>query len=110
DTHNWTFSKYHSDLEDTLTDLNIQDNSVSCILLDHWKNKPKDSHKIIENIRKKFLEVPIIIFSNYHDNIVLEGLDSEESHEGFVQIYLCELNRKGLRNIVKDFNNIHQIA
>lgn len=110
DTHNWTFGKYHSDLEDALNDLNIQDISVRCILLDHWKNNPKDSHKIIENIRKKFPQVPIIIFSNYHDNIILEGLDSEESHEGFSQIYLCELNRKGLRNIVKDFNSIYQIA
>ncbi len=110
DTHNWTFGKYHSDIEDALTDLNIQDISVRCILLDHWKNNAKDSHKIIENIRKRFPQVPIIIFSNYHDNIVLEGLDSEESHEGFSQIYLCELNRKGLRNIVKDFNSIYQIA
>jgi DNA repair exonuclease SbcCD nuclease subunit len=109
-THNWTFGKYHSDLEDALTDLNIQNDSIRCILLDHWKNNPKDSHKIIENIQKKFPGVPIIIFSNYHDNIVLEGLDSEESHEGFSQIYLCELNRKGLRNIVKDFNSIYQIA
>ena len=110
DTYNWTFGKYHSDLEDALTDLNIQENSVKCILLDHWKNNTKDSHKIIESIRKKLPQVPIIIFSNYHDNVVLEGLDSEESHEGFNQIYLCELNRKGLRNFVKNFNSIHQIA
>ncbi|MCP9748388.1 metallophosphoesterase [Lacihabitans sp. CS3-21] len=110
DTHNWTFGKYHSDLEDALTDLNIEDTSVRCLLLDHWKNNTRDSRKIIENIRRKFPEVPIIIFSNYHDNIVLEGLDSEESHEGFSQIYLCELNRQGLRNIVKDFNSIHEIA
>ena len=110
DTHNWTFGKYHSDFDDALLDLNIQQGAVKCILLDHWKNNAKDSHKIIENIRSKFPKVPMIILSNYHDNIVLEGLDSEESHEGFNQIYLCELNRKGLRNIVKDFNCIYQIA
>lgn len=110
DTHNWTFGKYHSDLDDALTDLNIQQSAVRCILLDHWKNNAKDSRKIIENIRSKFPLVTMIILSNFHDNIVLEGLDSEESHEGFNQIYLCELNRKGLRNIVKDFNSIHQIA
>lgn len=110
DTHNWTFGKYHSDLDEALTDLNIKQNDVRCLLLDHWKNHSKDSRKIIENIRSKFPLVPMIILSNYHDNIVLEGLDSEESHEGFSQIYLCELNRKGLRNIVKDFNSIHQIA
>lgn len=110
DAHNWTFGKYHTDLEEALADLNIQQNSVCAILLDHWSNNAKDSKKIIEKIRKDFPQVPIIIFSNYHDNIILEGLDSEESHEGFNQIYLCELNRKGLRNIVQNFNNIHQIA
>ncbi len=110
DTHNWTFGKYHTDLEEALSDLNIQQNSVRAILLDHWRNNAKDSSKIIENMRKKFPLVAILIFSNYHDNIILEGLDSEESHEGFNQIYLCELNRKGLRNIVQNFNNIHQIA
>lgn len=110
DTHNWTFGKYHSDFDDTLTDLNIQKSSVKCIILDHWKNNTKDSHKIIADIRNKYPQIPVIILSNYHDNIVLEGLDSEESHEGFNQIYLCELNRKGLRNIVKDFNSIYPIA
>lgn len=110
DAHNWTFGKYHTDLEEVLSDLNIQENAVKVLLLDHWRNNAKDSHKIIEHIRKKFPNVPIIIFSNYHDNIVLEGLDSEESHEGFNQIYLCELNRKGLRNIVQNFNSIYQIA
>lgn len=110
DAHNWNFGKYHTDLEEALTDLNIQQNSIRAFLLDHWRNSAKDSNKIIENIRHKFPQVPIIIFSNYNDNIILEGLDSKESHEGFNQIYLCELNRKGLRNIVQNFNSIHQIA
>jgi hypothetical protein len=110
DTQNWTFGKYHTDLEEAMSDLLIQQNNVHAILLDHWRNNAKVSNKIIENIRNKFPKVPILIFSNYHDNIIFEGLDSEESHEGFNQIYLCELNRKGLRNIVQNFNNIHQIA
>lgn len=110
DTHNWTYGKYHSDFEDALLDLQIQQDNIKCILLDHWKNNTKDSHKILENIRSKFPLVPLMILSNYQDNIVLEGLDSEESHEGFSQIYLCELSRKGLRNLVNDFNSIYQIA
>jgi predicted phosphodiesterase len=110
DSHNWTFGKYHTDLEEALADLNIQQSSVRALLLDHWRNNTKDSHKIIESIRKKFPDTPIIIFSNYNDNIILEGLDSEESHEGFTQIYLCELNRRGLRDIVKNFNSKYQIA
>lgn len=108
--NNWSYAKYHSDLDDALTDLNVVQNDVKCILLDNWKNSSKHSHKILSNIKKKFPNTPIILLSNYHDNIVLEGLDSEESHEGFNQIYLCELSRRGLRGLVQSFNSIHQIA
>jgi len=110
DTHNWTFAKYHSDFEDAIQDLQIQSEDVRCVLLDHWKNNTKDSQKILKNIRNKFPNIPLIIFSNYHDNIVLEGLDSEESHEGFSQLFLRELTRKGLRNLVNDFNSLDEIA
>lgn len=110
DAHNWTYGKYHSDLEDTIHELRIHNDAVKCILLDHWKNNTKDSQKILNNVRVKFPNIPIIILSNYHDNIVLEGLDSEESHEGFDQIFLRELNRKGLRRLVSDFNSLYEIA
>ena len=110
DAHNWTYSKYHSDSEEAISDLQVQIGDVKCILLDHWKNNTKDSQKILKSIRHKFLDVPLIILSNYHDNIVLEGLDSEESHEGFSQLFLRELSRKGLRTLVSDFNSLYEIA
>lgn len=109
-THNWTYGKYHSDLDDAMQDLQIETKDVQALLLDHWTNNTKDSQKILQNIRSKFPDVALIILSNYHDNIILEGLDSAESHEGFSQLFLRELNRKGLRNIVCGFNAVHQIA
>lgn len=110
DAQNWTYAKYHSDLEDALTELNITQSDVKCILLDNWKNTAKDSKKILSNIRVKFNDIPIIIFSNFHDSIIIEGMDSEESHEGFTQLYLCELKRKGIRHLVKGYNLSKQIA
>jgi hypothetical protein len=110
DTQYWSYARYHSDLEESLTDLNLAEKDVNCLLLDNWRNSLKDSHKILENLKRKFPQANIIIFSNFSDNIVLEGLDSEESHEGFKQLYLCELTRAGLRNIVKSFNEESQIA
>jgi len=110
DTDNWNYGQYHSDVKDALMDFNLEHKDVNCFLLDNWKNSSKDSHKILVDIKKQFSETNIIIFSNFNDNIVLEGLDSEESHEGFKQLYLCELSRAGLRNIVKSFNDESQIA
>ncbi len=110
DADNWSFGQYHSDVEDALQELNFERKAVNCLLLDNWKNSSKDSIKILENIRKNFFGAYIIIFSNFSDYIVLEGLDSAESHEGFKQLYLCELSRSGLRNIVKNFNEGNQIA
>ena len=110
DTINWNYSQYHSDLEDALDDFDIEQEDVKCFLLDNWRNSRKDSQKILDNLKRKFPNTFIIIFSNFSDNIVLEGLDSEESHEGFKQLYLTELSRAGLRNIVKDFNEENEIA
>ncbi|MCG9900872.1 MAG: metallophosphoesterase [Hydrotalea sp.] len=110
DSENWNYAKYHSDFDEALGDFNIEGSSVNCLLLDNWKNSLKDSHKILENIKRKCPNANIVIFSNFSDNIVLEGLDSEESHEGFKQLWLCELSRAGLRNIVKNFNDENQIA
>ncbi|WP_231459225.1 metallophosphoesterase [Pedobacter sp. Leaf132] len=110
DANNWTYSKYHSDLDDALTDFGYELDSISCLLLDNWQNTLKESHKILENIKRKFPDSNIIIFSNFHDNIILEGLDSEESHEGFEQLYLCELKRHGIRSIVRNLNIDNQIG
>jgi len=110
DTVNWNYSQYHSDLEDALNDFNVEQTDIKCFLLDNWRNSRKDSPRILDNLKRKYPDANIIIFSNFSDNIVLEGLDSEESHEGFKQLYLTELTRAGLRNIVKDFNQENQIA
>jgi predicted phosphodiesterase len=110
DTNNWTVGKFHADLEEALTSLNITKEDIKCILLDNWKNAAKDSHKILATIKTLSSQIKLIILTNYHDNIILEGLDSEESHEGFTQLYLCELSKQGMRNIVKDFNSSYNIA
>lgn len=110
DSFCWNFGKYHNDFDIAISELNIVEKQIKCLILDNWKNSLKESNKILNHIKIRLPNIPIIILSNFHDNIVLEGLDSEESHEGFSQTYLCELSKKGLRSIVKTFNDEHQIA
>jgi UDP-2,3-diacylglucosamine pyrophosphatase LpxH len=110
DCHNWNLSLAISDMDDALVDFDIKDSDIKCLILDNWDNKTKFAPKILEKFKIRFTNIPFIILSNCHDSIVINGLDSEESHEGFTQLYLRELDKSGLRCIVKHFNEFQQIA
>ncbi len=110
DCNNWNLSRAISDFEEYIEDFNIDDSNVKCLLFDNWDNKAKHASKILEKFRKRLVDIPIIILSNCHDSIVLKGLDSEESHEGFTQLYLKELDKCGMRGFVKHFNKVQEIA
>lgn len=107
---NWRLSVIDSEIEGNISLYNIKQEDIKCLLLDDWYNKHKDSQKILAKLRKQFPNIPYIIFSNYDDTIVIQGLDTEESHEGFKQLYLRELSRNALRIIVRNFNDEQQIA
>ncbi|HCW06724.1 MAG TPA: hypothetical protein DGG95_05100 [Cytophagales bacterium] len=110
DCEGWNLSKSIADINDLLNRFQIVETNVSCLLLDNWRSSLKDSSKIFDKIKKKFSTAHIIIFSNFQDEIIIEGLDTMESHIGFKQLYLRELSRKGMRNIVQNFTNHFQIA
>ena len=110
DCINWRLSDIESEIDDILLLYKISKSDVKCLLLDGWYNHNKDSQKILTKLRKNFQDIPYVIFSNYDDTIVIKGLDTEESHEGFKQLYLRELNRNSLREIVRNFNEDQQIA
>lgn len=107
---NWRLSNIDSEIEEALFSYNSEKEKVKCLLLDGWNTHHRDYPKILAKLKKQFPEIPYIIFSNYDDSIVIKGLDTEESHEGFNQLYLKELNRLSLRNIVRNFNEGQQIA
>lgn len=106
----WSISKAISDIDNALIDFEVDKQNVKCLLLDDWRNTMKDASKILAKIKSIFPDIPLIILSNFHDSIVIDGLDSEESHEGFKQLYLRELDRSGLRRIVNYINNVQHIA
>ena len=110
DCSSWRLSKVEVDIEDFAKEYQIDIQDIKCILLDDWRNSIKDSSKILEKIKKILPNIPIIILSNYDDTILIEGLDTEESHIGFKPMYLKELTRKGIRQIVRCINDTNQIA
>lgn len=110
DCISWRLSNLESEIEDTISYYNTSKADVKCLLLDGWNSHHKDSQKILAKLHKNFPNIPYMIFSNYDDTIVIKGLDTEESHDGFKQLYLRELGRNSLREIVRDFNEDQQIA
>lgn len=110
DCDSWNLPKAITDVDDVLIEFNITDTDVKCLLLDNWDNRTKHASKILEKLKVKFPDAPFIILSDVYDSIVINGLDSEESHEGFTQLYLRELDKCGLRCIVKHFNGSQHIA
>lgn len=110
DCSSWRLSKVEVDIEDFAKEYQIDIQDIKCILLDDWRNSIKDSSKILEKIKKILPNILIIILSNYDDTILIEGLDTEESHIGFKPMYLKELTRKGIRQIVRCINDTNQIA
>lgn len=110
DCNNWSLSRAISEMDDALVEYNINSTDVKCLLLDNWDNRSKFASKILEKMKSKFPGIQFIILSNCHDSIVINGLDSEESHEGFTQLFLRELDKSGLRCIVRHFNECEQIA
>jgi len=110
DCEGWSISKAISDIDNAVLNYGVDKQNVRCILLDNWRDSMKDASKTLAKVKNIFPRIPLIILSNFHDSIIINGLDSEESHEGFKQLYLRELDRSGLRKIVKYINEIQHIA
>jgi predicted phosphodiesterase len=109
DSIDWRLSKIDTEVKDSLKLFSIETKDVKCLLLDNWKNSIKDSHKILAKLKAQFPNVPFIILSNYDETVIIKGLDTEESHEGFKQLFLKELNRSDMRMLVRDFDKEHII-
>ncbi|NCC99661.1 MAG: metallophosphoesterase [Bacteroidia bacterium] len=110
DCSNIRLSSIESEIKNAIESYKVQVCDIKGFLLDNWRKSIKEPEKILSKIRQNYPDKVINIFSNYDDTIVLKGIDSEESHIGFKQLYLRELNRSAIRTIVKGFNDNDYIS
>lgn len=108
DCNNWSLSKVEADITGALQLHNITHNEVDCLLLDNWKNNIKDIDKIGLKIKRLLPNKRLIILSHGTDFVKVD-LASEESHEGFVDLYLREICRQDLHTIVNSIDCKHDI-
>lgn len=75
DCEGWSISKAISDIDNAVLNFGIDKQNVRCLLLDNWRNSMKDASKILAKVKSIFPEIPFIILSNFHDSIIIDGLD-----------------------------------
>ena len=82
---------------------------MDCLILDNWRNKFKDIDKIATKLRKLLGNKRLILLSHGADFIAVD-LATQESHEGFVDLYFREIRRQDLHSIVKSVDANNEIA
>lgn len=109
DCHNWTLSRVEQDVRKALLFHGIDIKEMDCLILDNWRNKFKDIDKIATKLRKLLGNKRLILLSHGADFIAVD-LATQESHEGFVDLYLREIRRQDLHSIVKSVDANNEIA
>ena len=109
DCKSWTLSKVQADITRSAQIHRITVEEIDCLLLDNWRNNLKDIEKIAQKLKNLLPGKKIIIFSHGTD-IVSVDLATKESHEGFVDLYLREIRRQDLHDVVNSIDKEHEIA
>lgn len=109
DCKNWTLSKVQSDIIKAAQIHHIAVEEIDCLLLDNWRNNLKDVEKIAQKLKKMLPGKRLIILSHGTD-IVCVDLATKESHEGFIDLYLREIRRQDLHDVVNSIDVEHEIA
>ena len=105
----WTLPKVEIEIEKAHRYLGISIADSSCIIVDNWRNNYRDLEKITSKL-KRILEGKRLILLTHSSDPVSMDLDTNENHEGFITLFLREIDRKDLRVIVNSIDEQHDIA
>ena len=109
DCKNWTLSKVQSDIAKSAEIHQITIEEIDCLLMDNWRNNLKDVEKIAQKLKSLLPDKRLIILSHGTDMLSVD-LATKESHEGFVDLYLREIRRQDLHDVVNSVDGKHEIA
>lgn len=105
----WTLSKIEMELEKAHRHLGISIANSSCVIVDNWRNNYRDLEKITRKLKRILTGKRLIMFTHSSDPVSVD-LDTDENHEGFITLFLREIDRKDLRVIVNSVDDQHEIA
>ena len=88
----------------------LKADDVKCVIFDNWNRENPIYIEHLQQLRKEYPQVKAIIISNVDGLTALKGMATDESFEGFMTLYLRELNTASMRVIVRGLNDELQIG
>jgi hypothetical protein len=88
-----------------LSNLNIPNNKIDCIILDSWVNTDHGANKLLKNICKEYKDIPIIVMQTIDDSKFITENNQEKIDRDFDVLHLLALPRTEIRNVVSAYNS-----
>lgn len=96
-------SNVKSYIESFLEKRNIPNNEIAAIVIDNSNKTYDDKTKIIDKFVQLLSSVRVILVNDIEDSEYFLGLDDNNMPEGYIHMYLRELDRKSIRKLTMDF-------
>ena len=71
--------------------------NIKCIIIDNWISTAHRSAEMLSKIKATFPNCRIILLSNQLDSSIIKGITTPEENQGFISLYLREIDGRGLR-------------
>ena len=108
DCKNWSLSKVQPEITKAAQIHGISVEDIDCLLLDNWRNNFREVDKIARKL-KGLMQGKRLIILTHGTDVVSVDLATQESHEGFIDLYLREIRRQDLHDVVNSVDNKHEI-
>ena len=90
DCKNWSLSKVQPEITKAAQIHGISVEDIDCLLLDNWRNNFREVDKIARKL-KGLMQGKRLIILTHGTDVVSVDLATQESHEGFIDLYLREI-------------------
>lgn len=94
---NLTLANFEKKINIAKSQIYPKENSIKCVIIDNWSSMAPRSADLLAKIKSTFSGCRIILLSNQLDSSIIRGISTPEENQGFVSLYLREIDGRGLR-------------
>lgn len=94
---NITLSNFEKKISLAKSQIYSNTDIIKCIIIDNWISTAPRSAEMLSKIKATFSKCRIILLSNQLDSSIIKGITTPEENQGFISLYLREIDGQGLR-------------